>query len=290
MNRRQALLVASLVLLGGLGVAASFLWTHRDAEVQLQHPPLDPDAWTRYTAALRATPPPTGPQVDAVRAAFRAANQAEVAAGANPEKDVVFLAAVQTWERAALTLTQTLDTRAYFDLGRWEGQNLIQALDGFLNHCRDRKLSPADCLAAEPWPAPVRAYVDAGGAFVRFAERGGFIADGRLVEPLIPLLQAVFLQHWGSVLRRRVQVLNYLQPIEIEWRDRWRLEWQSDAPLERRLAAADQLRHVAGYPADLNAGALLFQAGRYAEAAARFEAVDSPLGHRWRRAARARAE
>ena len=48
------------------------------------------------------------------------------------------------------------------------------------------------------------------------------------------------------------------------------MEWQTQGDLNARLAAADELRAVEGYPADLNAGVLLAEAGRTAEARARF--------------------
>lgn len=290
MTGKQAVAMSGLVLLGALVIIGGLLWSRRDVDVVLQHPPLDVRAWDAYTAELKGTPPPTGAMVDAVRAAFREANRAEVAAGPIPNKSVPYLGAVQQWEQAAWTLAQGLETRTYFQLGRWEGLRLIEALDDFLTHCAGAGLAPIPCLEGRDPPEPVRAYIDAGGAFVRFAAKGGFIQDGKLVSERIPLMQAVFLQHWGGLLRQRINVHAHFTPQELRWLLRWRVEWQSEAPVDARVEAAEQLRSVPDYPADLNAGALLFQAGRFADAAKYFERVDTPLGHKWLRAARARVE
>lgn len=290
MSRRHLFAAVGLGLLAAAAVAGSLLWSHRAVDVVLQHPPLDVVAWEAYTRRLRTTPPPTGPLVDEVRAAFVAANRAEVAAGPAPDKNLTYLGAVQAWERAARTLTHAADTRSYFQLGRWEGLRLVEALNAFLGACAAADTPVIECLEVESPPTPTQAYIDAGGAFVRFATAGGFIEDGRLVPERIPMLQAVFLQHWGGVLRTRINVHAHFTAEELEWLNRWRVEWQADAPVDHRVAAAEQLRHLPDYPADLNAGALLYQAGRYAEAAQRFERVDSPLGHKWRRAALAHTE
>jgi hypothetical protein len=53
---------------------------------------------------------------------------------------------------------------------------------------------------------------------------------------------------------------------ERAWLLRWRTEWQLDADVDRRIAAALELAAVPGYPSAYNAAVLALEAGRPAEA------------------------
>ena len=115
-------------------------------------------------------------------------------------------------------------------------------------------------------------------------DQGGW----RLVDPRLPFLQALFVHHWLSLLRPALHLDGFVRADEREWLHRWRLEFQTGGHLGRRLAAADALRAVAGYPADLNAAALLYQTGRFGDAARRLTGLTSPRAVAWRRLAERR--
>ena len=74
-------------------------------------------------------------------------------------------------------------------------------------------------------------------------------------------------------------------PEERAWLLRWRVEYQPGGQVDEQVAAADELAVVAGYPVDLNAGVVLFRAGRYAEAARRFARSTHPRAVAYRRMA-----
>lgn len=273
MNRRAA--IAGLLGIGLSIPLATWIYAQRSAEIRLLHPTIDATAWTRYAASIDRSV--EDPQIDRVLEAMATSGKAEVAAhraGRPPEADPTLAAAAAKLDAAATGFVDVYGAEAYVDAGRRLAFEFHEALEGLLAHARAEGSSATDVLGQGV--DPVQRYVAIGGGFIFYAERGGFLRDGALNPELRPMLHAVFLDHWLRPARRRLNVQTALRAVEYEWLLRWRLEWQSTGGLDRRLEAADALRGVPGYPADVNAGVLLFQAGRHAEALARFQKDNRP--------------
>ena len=275
-----------------LGVAAvAFSWwrvTHGGGDIALLHPPLPVHEWSDYVARLASTPLPAVPEIASLRAATVRRNRAEAQAlgvGVSPPDDPVYRAAAQAWQQAADRFVQLHGTAAMLQVGRFEGLRLAEALPPVL--ARARTDAERDGLLVAESPSPdVQACIDLGGGFLHFVGRGGFLDDrGALREDLRPLLQAVFLGHWGAPLKPRHNLDPQWHTAERAWLSRWKVEWQTDGSLESRVAAADQLRAAAEYPADLNAGVLLFEAGHIDAAMERFGRSTAPEAARYLRIA-----
>ena len=283
---RRVAAVTGLVLLGISLVVVYWLRTQREVPVELVHPEVAPERWQAYLEAVDGARDPAE-AVAPVAAAFERVNRAEVAAdaapGRLPHQDPAYAAAVVALGEAAWQYAQRRSTEELLDLGRRRGLLLATRLDAYLEDCARRRVDPTAAL--DGTDDTTRAYVAAGGAFVRFAEQGGFIEDGKLRAERLPLMQALFVQHWMGLLSARISLHDYVRPDEREWLLRWRVEWQTGVSLDRRLAAADALRAVKGYPADLNAGALLYLAGRKGDAARRLEGLTTPRAVAYRRMA-----
>ncbi len=271
---RRPLLLAVL----GLAVAAAALFALRTGHAPTLAParaPIPEARWTAYRQAVEVTPTAPGPEDARLSLAFVEANRAEVAATLAPNGDPTtnprFVRAAAELRAAALHLVQMRGGAAYVDHGRHRGLTLVEALAA-----RPRGRPLRDVLGS----AEGQALVDAGGAFALHAEASGLLETGAPA-----LLQGVFLDHWTRHVRQRAPVTGYLRSDELEWLHRWRLEWHAAAPLEERLASAEALRVLPDYPADLNAGVALFQAGLYDEAARRFERAAGPEAEAFRRIA-----
>jgi hypothetical protein len=273
MNRRAA--IAGLLGIGLSIPLATWIYAQRSAEIRLLRPPIEATTWTRYAASIDRDV--EDPQIARVVEALATSGRAEVAAhraGRPPEEDPALAAAAAKLEAAATGFVDVYGAEAYVDAGRRLAFEFHEALEGLLAHARAEGSSPTEVLGQGA--EPVQRYVAIGGGFVFYAERGGFVRDGALNPDLRPMLQAVFLDHWMRPAWRRLNPATALRAEEYEWLLRWRLEWQSTGELDRRLEAADALRGVPGYPADVNAGVLLFQAGRHAEALVRFQKDNRP--------------
>lgn len=270
-------LVAGIVLLG--------LWrSAQDVDPEQLHPPVDPAAWSAYLAQVQAITPPPERAVAPLLAAFAGLNRAEVAS-ADPPRDPRYAAAAERWRRAAADFVHRRGGADFLDVGRRQGMRLAERLSALLALCDARGLSLTEALALPDRPEAVEAYIDVGGGFVRFAAEGGLLRDGRLVEERLPFVQALFIEHWVAPLRGRTPLDAHLWPAERAWLLRWRVEYQRAGSLEDRLAAADELRAQPDYPAHVNAGVLLYDAGRYAEAARRFGQSSHPRAVAYRRMA-----
>lgn len=286
--------IAPVVGLVALGLAlVAFFWmrTQRDVKVQLVHPEISAARWSAYLADIAKARRPTK-QLAPVVAAFEAVNRAEVEADAAPGRlphtDPDYVAAVAAFQEAAWQFTQRRTTAELLEFGRRRGLLLADRLDAFLGDCKARGVDPAESLRATT--APTRAYVAAGGVFVRFAQATGFVDGYALRAERLPMMQALFIHHWVSLLAPRIDLHDFVRADEREWLARWRLEFQTGTTISRRLEAADALRAVSGYPADLNAAALLYGAGRYVDAARRLEGLADPRAVAWRRMALRAAE
>ncbi len=272
-----AVLVAGILLLG--------LW-RRDKPVdpaQL-HPPLDVGAWSAYAERLQARPLPPERAVAPLLSAFAALNRAEVAS-ADPAADTRYAMAANRWAHAAADYVARRGAADFLDVGRRHGIRLAERLAALLDWCDAQGISPGAALALEAPPAPVADYIEVGGGFARFAAEGGLLRDGRLVDERLPFVQALFIEHWVAPLRSRAPLDAHVWPEERAWLLRWRVEYQPGGRLEDRLAAADELATLPDYPAHINAGVLLYDAGRYTEAARRFARSSHPQAVAYRRAA-----
>lgn len=238
----------------------------------LERPPIAAATWATYVQQVEATPPLPPARTAALLAAFERANRAEVASKGEVTAQATQAAAdlaENAWQFAQL---HTPD--AYVALGRRQGLELRTRLDALLAWCKEHGKTPAEALTLDP--PPLAALVAVGGPFLQFAEGAGLIADGQVVPGHEPFLQAVFLQHWIAPLRGRMPLDASLSGDERTWFLRWKVELQTTGPLGRRLAAADELAVLPDYPADLNAGVLLMQAGRRGEAAERLARSKHP--------------
>ena len=277
---RRGVALAGLTLLAV--AAAAFFWWRAQAptEVTLMHPPLDGAQWTAYVARVDARPVPPAERVEPLLRAFSAANRAEARA-ADPSTDADYLRASAALRDAAWDFVEGRTADAYLDVGRRLGFRLLDLTAALLEACADR---PLDACLAAGGPA-VDAYTEVGGRFVQHAAAAGLVERGRLVDGRLPLSQGLFLRHWMAWVAHRTDISGFAWPEERTWWLRWKLEFQADGRLDGRLAAADELGADATYPADLNAGVLLYQAGRFDEAAARFARSSLPQATAYRRMA-----
>lgn len=264
-------------VLAALGVGGWWWWQQRSATIELVRPPLPTADWQTYRAAVAQSAPVPG--ADAFLATITRMNRAEVAAGADPLKSPRFVMAAEAMREAAWQFAQRATPEGYLRLGRQRGLVMIDALQALMRWCADQKLTTVAALALDPPPPVVQAYIDAGGGFVRFAQKAGLVVDGRLER--LPYVQALFLRHWISPLTQTMPLDAFVQRQERVWYLRWKVEWQLDGPIDSRLAAADELRAEPGYPADLNAGVILAKANRTAEARQRFLAAQTARGTRY---------
>lgn len=256
-------------LVAGCGRAPS---EEAAAAPALERPPVPALTWAAYVRQVEAAPAIPEARAAPLLAAFERANRAEVESGG----EVTAAAAQAAAELAenAWQFAQLYTPEVYVALGRRRGLELRTRLDALLAWCRENGKTPAEALALKP--TPLEALVAVGGPFLRFAESAGLVAEGRVVPGHEPFLQAVFLQHWIAPLRGRMPLDAWLSGDERTWYLRWKVELQAAAPLDRRLAAADELAVLPDYPADLNAGVLLLQAGRKSEAAERLRRSRHP--------------
>lgn len=284
---RKPLAITGLAVLAIAVGLSAWLWTRRDVEVVLVHPEIPPERWQAYLQAVQQAAPPPAEAVNPLLTAVAAHNRAEVHHGLAADGATLARlgAASNTLSEAAWQFIQARTPEEYLQLGRLRGLELIDRLEALLAHVAQGNEPLPTVLAAADPPPVVRQYIEAGGAFVLFAEQGGFVEGGRLVPHRISLLQALFIHHWLAPLRHRYAPLGFVRADEQEWLQRWRAEWQRDGSLPARLRAIEALRGVTGYPADLNAGVLLYQAGRFAEAAEHFARAAGPLATRYRRMA-----
>jgi hypothetical protein len=239
----------------------------------LERPPIAAATWATYVQQVEAAPPLPAARTAALLAAFERANRAEVASKGEVTAQATQAAAdlaENAWQFAQL---HTPD--AYVALGPPPGPRAARmprrapgVVQGAWQDPR-RGPHPRPSAAGSPW-------WPWGGPFLQFAEGAGLIANGQVVPGHEPFLQAVFLQHWIAPLRGRMPLDASLSGDERTWFLRWKVELQTTGPLERRLAAADELAVLRDYPADLNAGVLLMQAGRRSEAAERFARSKHP--------------
>lgn len=286
---RRNLAVAALATLL-IGLAALTWWrSGRDVQIEQLHPPLNTSRYEAYLKRIDESPPPPSTVVAPLLRAFAALNRAEVAA-ADPPTDPAYLAASGAWRRAALSHVQRRGGADFMLVGRRHGLVLAERLAALLAWCRANEVAIDVALRMNDPPPVVRSYVDIGGGFVRFAEQGGLMRDGRLLEQRLPFVQALFMSHWSSALQGVVPVDDHLWPAERRWLLRWRVEYQPGGQLETRLDAADELAAVPDYPAHLNAGVLLYDAGRYREAARRFARSRHPQAVAFRRMAERAAQ
>ncbi|MCB9544748.1 MAG: hypothetical protein H6706_02500 [Myxococcales bacterium] len=269
-GRRFMVAAIGLLVLG----AAVIFFVNRSGRVEpfLQEVGFQRPTWAEYEAEVKASPPPPPGAADALLAAFHAVNRAELTGGS------AAAAAHATRVEAAWQYTQLRTPEAYVQLGRQQGLLLQTRLEALLAWCRAEGRAVKEALAIDPPPPVVAEWLDVGGGFLAQAEEAGLVADGRVVDVWRPFIQALFLQHWIAPLRQRLPVDGYLRGPERIWFLRWKVERQQKGSLESRLAAADELRALPDYPADINAGVLLFQAGRLDEAAERFRRANHPFG------------
>ncbi len=280
---RAAAVGLALVALAAGGFAV--WWSSRTVEPALVHPSIEPAAWDAYVKRVQDGPEPPPNLAAPVLQAFADVNRAEAAAQGDPAEDLRYLKAAQAMREAAWHLYELRSADEYLQLGRRQGFRLADAAARVLAHCGGAAIDA--CLAAGG-PAVVD-NLDLGGRIRGHAPAAGLVVDGQLVDGRIPLLQAVFLQHWMAWVRHRADPSGFLWPVERAWWLRFKVELQTSAPVDARVAAADELRPFGDYPVDLNAGVLLFRAGRFAEAARRFERSPLPQAAAYRRAATRRA-
>lgn len=280
----RPLAVLGLVALLGALVGVGLWRRSQTVEVEPLHPPIDDAQWADYLTKVRALDPGPKDIVVPLLDGFAALNAAEVASD-DPPGDSVYAGAARVWIDEASGFARRRGVDAFLAVGRRQGMRLAERLAALLDWCDANDMSPAEAVRMADPPPVVAEYVAVGGGFVRFAEQGGLLRQGRLVEARLPFVQALFIEHWIAPLRGRMPVDEQLWPAERAWLLRWRVEYQPVGQVDEQLAAADELRAVAGYPVDLNAGVLLYRAGRYAEAARRFARSTHPRAIAYRRMA-----
>lgn len=271
-------LIAALFVAGAL-IGAGWYLTQRSVPIEMVRAQISPTTWATYRKTVTDAKPVAA---DVLIAAVVQANRSEVAGGADPRTSPSFLAAANRVRTEAWQFVQRRSPEAFVQLGRQRGVALIDAVDALLAWCAKSGMTLEAALAMPNPPTPVSAYIDLGGGFVRFAQDTGFIVDGTLRD--MPFVQALFLRHWMAPLAQSMPLDAFVTRDERTWHLQWKVEAQTKGTLESRLAAAEELRNVIGYPSDLNAGVLLHQAGRLDEARARFKAASEPQAKAYLRA------
>ncbi|MCA9544182.1 MAG: hypothetical protein KC613_07315 [Myxococcales bacterium] len=288
MTRRAAVLGMAALAVGALALT---LWrAQQPIAVELAHPQVEPERWVAYAHRVKARPPRQDAVARQVLDAYIAANRAELTAAAaktDPLDDPTARKAAQALQEAQLRFDQAWGAAELVQLGRWQGLYLVEHVERALAQAQRVGQPLAAWVVANPQDSAARAAGDVAGGLLAHLDGAGFIRDGALDPTRLPLLQAVFMHHWIGPVRRLRPLEAHLWADEVEWLMRWRLEFHRQGRLAERLAAADALRTVARYPADLNAGVLLYQAGRFREALERFERSDARRAPAYRRAARA---
>jgi tetratricopeptide (TPR) repeat protein len=284
---RKTLAAIGLLAIGLL--IAGFGWWRltREVPVTMVHPGVPPAHWQTYVQGLQGSAPSSGGPMVPLMRAWKALNRAEVAAMLNkqpPTEDAAYRRALSAFELAAVAYEQERGGHALMQVGRWEGLRLIEAIRDLLKYAKHRGAPAETLLAAKA--DPVQVYIAVGGGFVYYAQRAKLVEAGVLVEARLPMLQALFMEHWQGLLRQRRPLDAQVKPRETEWLMRWRLEFHQNAPVEARLAAAHALDSLEDYPAQLNAGVVLYQAKRYAEALDRFRRSKARLAPVYARMAR----
>ena len=253
--------------LTGLALVAAIVWltTQTASPPRLRRIELSSGTWSAYVAGRQGVARARDPEAERLVEAFVAMNRAEVAAQRADAPSVT--PAVLAWEAAAREFAQTRTADVFLDVGRDVGLQFVERLDAWLKACAAQGQTATTRLAEHSLDsAAAQAYVDLGGLFIEFAERGGFVEGGVLVERRKPLLLAVFLHHWGRAVSAQQPLSSWMSADERAWLLRWRTEWQLDADVDRRIAAALELAAVPGYPSAYNAAVLALEAGRPAEA------------------------
>lgn len=298
---RRALSILGLVLLAAAAVAVAVWYGHRDEPVEILHVAIPPEEMAAYRAALQANPRPPVAADAGLLAAFEAMNRAEAEAlvrtarhtDAGPSEQSQALAVIQ-WEKTAGDFVQEASPELFADLGRRQGLRFLETTRAAVALCTQARLDLEKCLVERAETPEVQAHVALGGQFLLHAVRAGLVVqeNGAFHIPADrePYLQAVFLDHWTRAVRETYAPEALLTAQEVSWLNRWKAEWQLEGAADRRVAAALSLRHVPGYPAELNAGVLLYHAGRYAEAAEHFARAPESIAALYRRLAVARAE
>ncbi len=285
---RRTLAGIGLVLLAVAAVGLTWWRAQRPVEVRLAHPEVATARWAAYVDLVRARPVPDSDASRAVLDAFIALNRAEYAAqrAGTPDAPPVAVARAALVE-AQVRYDQARGAADLVQLGRWQGMRLTEHLSDLARAAARARVSPVAWVAAHGDDPVARAAIDVGGPLLSQLSQGGFLGEGGLDPARLPLLQAVFIQRWITPIRRRRPLDAHLSGDELEWLMRWRVEHDRQGRLADRVKAADALAQIPGYPAQLNAGVLLYRAGRYADAAARFKRSEARRAATYLRAARA---
>ena len=258
--------IGGLTLLAAAAYFAVRMWDAREVAVELVRPAVAEAQWEAYVAAVEAGETPAAAAAEPLVAAFAAVNAAELSAQ-TAGTDLGYIQASQAMQKAAWTFVQQRSAEEYVQVGRRQAFALADALAGLAAACGATPVS--DCVRQSAEPA-VAAYGRVGGRFVDFAEPAGFMRGNAVVDGQRPFIQALAVRHWMRWVQHEIDLSGYLRGEERAWYLRWRAEQQPNIPLAARLSALDELSGLAGYPAQLNAGVLLYHAGRFEDAAARF--------------------
>jgi len=270
---RKALIIAtSLAVIGAFGWV--LLRDSSSPAILVQRTPIDTETWDRYHREISAKASPTGLRVDKTMEALVRVNTLEARLGQKALKAPEYHRAVKAFRDAARAWIELDGPEGYVALGRHQGIALWASLPRVLALARAKGVRPGVLIASTSPSAPVVEYVARGGGFIRFAQSGGFLSDGVRVDAMAPLAQGLFMDHWLAPMRSRSAVDGQLRPEERRWLHQWRVEYQSGGDADRKLEAIEALSRGHDYPADFNAGVVLFLADRYAEAEARFERSD----------------
>ncbi len=225
-------------------------------------PAVDSATWLRYRSSAIQAPKARPKLQSKIMAAMAAVHGAEL--DGQPTNSTP-LAAAQ-W-----TFVQQTSPDTYMQLGRHIGIRMVDALSAVLNE----SVRPLQQLRDPKRDSRVRAYIELGGLFIEHADQTGILSDKLKSPRSKALTQALFMRRWAEAVPHRADAWSYVSPEEHRWYLRYLVEAQHKAPLERQLAAIEQLSQIPDYPALLNRAHLFAAAGKLQEARYALKGLDT---------------
>ncbi len=248
-------------------------------KLALEVPELPAADWQAFKAEVATHPITASESLDRLLAAAKAKDRLEArlaVKGTDPRLDADYIMAHSALQNAALDHAHFRAPEEFTRVGRARSIQMIQRFEALLAWCRKEGTTPKAALALDPWPPVVAQAVELSGSLALFGEQSGLLDGARPVGQFQPLLHGIYMEQWIGLTQRKFPTRPFITSKERQWFLRWQVERNQGGSVESRVKAAEQLKKVPGYPAELNAGVLLFNGGFTAKAAQHFARSKHP--------------